>query len=75
MFSDELQDCSVRQSRAPISPFSGCANRFHVLCRLAGWYYTDGETLVDVVWTETLQELSFAGVGQIIESMRSPEGK
>jgi hypothetical protein len=28
-----------------------------VYYRLAGWYYTDGKTLVDVLWMETLQEL------------------
>ncbi len=30
---------------------------------------------MDLIWTETLQELSFAGVEQIIASMRSPEEK
>ena len=30
---------------------------------------------MDLIWTETLQELSFAGVEQIIASMGSPEGR
>ena len=28
--------------------------------RLAGWYYTHGDVLVDRVWNETLQELRAA---------------
>ncbi|KAH8721745.1 hypothetical protein BGZ61DRAFT_571845 [Ilyonectria robusta] len=46
----------------------GC---FLMNCRiapLARWYYTDGEVLTDLIWTETLQELSFADVQQIIKS-------
>ncbi|RSM05333.1 hypothetical protein CEP52_006360 [Fusarium oligoseptatum] len=33
---------------------------------LACWFYTDGEVLSEQVWNETLKELSFAGVQDII---------
>ena len=38
--------------------------------RLACWYYTDGNVLTDLIWTETLKELSFAGVEGILASMK-----
>ncbi|SPO01727.1 related to short-chain dehydrogenase/reductase family protein, putative [Cephalotrichum gorgonifer] len=37
---------------------------------LACWYYTDGEVLTDLIWSETLKELSFAGVENMITLMR-----
>lgn len=41
------------------------------MSRLASWFYTNGKELTDQIWTETLQELSFASVEQIISSMQS----
>ncbi|CAM1508641.1 Fc.00g054890.m01.CDS01 [Cosmosporella sp. VM-42] len=38
---------------------------------LARWFYTDGKVLTDLIWTETLQELSFAGAEDIIASIKS----
>ncbi|KAF4974941.1 hypothetical protein FZEAL_8204 [Fusarium zealandicum] len=35
---------------------------------LACWFYTDGEVLMEQLWDETLNELSFAGVAGIIGS-------
>lgn len=40
---------------------------------LARWYYTDGEVLTDLIWTETLDELNFASVRQIIAAMQSTD--
>lgn len=37
--------------------------------RLAGWFYTQGETLVEQVWKETIKELKFAGVEDIISTL------
>ncbi|KAI5460804.1 putative short-chain dehydrogenase/reductase family protein [Mariannaea sp. PMI_226] len=42
---------------------------------LARLYYTEGETLTDVIWKETLEELKFAGIEQIIASMGYPKVK
>ncbi|KAI9842875.1 MAG: hypothetical protein M1838_002951 [Thelocarpon superellum] len=53
----------------------GCFLMNCTIAPLACWFYTDGKALTDPIWTETLQELSFAGVEQIIASMRSPEAK
>uniref|UniRef100_A0A093W0T7 WW domain-containing oxidoreductase n=1 Tax=Talaromyces marneffei PM1 TaxID=1077442 RepID=A0A093W0T7_TALMA len=36
---------------------------------LSRWFYTDGDVLNDLIWTETLKELRFANVEQIITSM------
>jgi hypothetical protein len=33
------------------------------ICRLAGWFYTHGDVLVDQVWNETIEELRTAGFG------------
>ncbi|KAH8883131.1 putative short-chain dehydrogenase/reductase family protein [Thozetella sp. PMI_491] len=49
----------------------GCFLMNCQIAPLACWYYTDGETLMDVIWKETLQEFSFAGAEQIIASMSS----
>jgi hypothetical protein len=39
--------------------------------RLATFYYTpDGKTTMDVIWDETLKELSFANVAGIVASMK-----
>jgi hypothetical protein len=38
-------------------------------CRLAGWFYTHGDVLVEQVWNETLEELDFAGVKDIISDI------
>ncbi|KAK7409265.1 hypothetical protein QQX98_008575 [Neonectria punicea] len=38
---------------------------------LAGLFYTGGSELTDAVWNETLEELSFAGVKEIVYSPRS----
>lgn len=37
--------------------------------RLAGWYYTHGDVLVDQVWNETLQELHAAGFEDEISAL------
>lgn len=37
--------------------------------RLAGWFYTQGETLVEQVWKETIEELKFAGVEGIVSAL------
>ncbi|KAI0132836.1 putative short-chain dehydrogenase/reductase family protein [Xylariales sp. AK1849] len=50
----------------------GCFLMNCQIAPLARWYYTDGQVLADLIWTETLQELSFAGLEQIIASMQSP---
>ncbi|KAF7557123.1 hypothetical protein G7Z17_g933 [Cylindrodendrum hubeiense] len=52
----------------------GC---FLMNCRvspLSRWYYTDGKVLTDVIWAETLGELSFAGAQQIIDTMKFTGG-
>ncbi|CAG9942775.1 unnamed protein product [Clonostachys rosea f. rosea IK726] len=36
---------------------------------LAKWYYSDGKALADVIWTETLQELSSVNLNDIIASL------
>ncbi|KAF7560910.1 hypothetical protein G7046_g3240 [Stylonectria norvegica] len=37
---------------------------------LACWFYTGGQALTDQVWNETIEELAFAHVGEIITSMQ-----
>ena len=37
--------------------------------RLAKWYYSHGEALTAAIWSETLQELNFAGLDQIMAGM------
>ncbi|KAK5559272.1 hypothetical protein LTR46_002314 [Exophiala xenobiotica] len=49
----------------------GCFLMNCKIAPLARWYYTDGHTLTDVIWTETMQELGFAGVRGIIDLMRA----
>ena len=40
------------------------------MTRLATFYYTtDGKTAQDQIWNETIQELDFAHVGEIVASM------
>lgn len=53
----------------------GCFLMNCKIAPLACWFYSDGKVLTDLIWTETLQELSFAGVEQIIASARIPEEK
>ncbi|KAK9327612.1 hypothetical protein V1520DRAFT_365269 [Lipomyces starkeyi] len=53
----------------------GCFLMNCKIAPLACWFYTDGKVLMDLIWTETLQELSFAGVEQIVSSMQSQERK
>lgn len=35
--------------------------------RLSKWYSRGGDALVDAVWAETLDELAFANVGDILK--------
>ncbi|KAH8651284.1 hypothetical protein BX600DRAFT_387849 [Xylariales sp. PMI_506] len=49
----------------------GCFLMNCQIAPLAGWYYTHGKELLDVVWIETLKDLSFAGVEQILASFSS----
>ncbi|MCJ1403244.1 hypothetical protein MMC11_006467 [Xylographa trunciseda] len=51
----------------------GCFLMNCKIAPLACWFYTDGKVLTDLIWAETLRELSFAGVEQTIASMRSAE--
>ncbi|KAJ9134139.1 putative Short-chain dehydrogenase/reductase family protein [Pleurostoma richardsiae] len=37
---------------------------------LACWYYSDGKVLTDVIWKETIQDLQFAGVEDVLASLR-----
>jgi hypothetical protein len=40
-------------------------------CRLATFYYTaDGKKATEQVWEETMKELSFAHVEEIVASMK-----
>jgi hypothetical protein len=40
-------------------------------CRLATFYYTaDGKTAKEQIWEETMEELSFANVEDIVASMK-----
>ncbi|KIW21663.1 hypothetical protein PV08_02243 [Exophiala spinifera] len=48
----------------------GCFLMNSKIAPLSGWYYTEGKTVNDVIWNETLQELSFANAEQIIASMQ-----
>ncbi|KAH8800914.1 hypothetical protein F5884DRAFT_685245 [Xylogone sp. PMI_703] len=52
----------------------GCFIMNCKLAPLARLFYTDGEVLTDLIWTETLRELSFASVEQIITSKGSLQG-
>ena len=39
--------------------------------RLATFYYTpDGKTAIEQIWVETMKELSFAHVEEIVASMK-----
>ncbi|KAJ3492807.1 hypothetical protein NLG97_g5140 [Lecanicillium saksenae] len=37
---------------------------------LSRWYYSDGPALTDAIWTEILKELEFAGVEEILASLK-----
>jgi hypothetical protein len=37
--------------------------------RLAGYYYTHGKELTEVVWRETMEELKATGAVEIVESL------
>ncbi|SPJ84384.1 related to short-chain dehydrogenase/reductase family protein, putative [Fusarium torulosum] len=47
----------------------GCFLMSCEIAPLAGWFYTQGETLVEQVWKETIKELKFAGVEDIISTL------
>jgi hypothetical protein len=43
----------------------------NINCRLATFYYTaDGKAAKEQIWEETLRELSFANVEDIVTSMK-----
>lgn len=66
-----LMNCQI----APYVVDSRCLAKHFLIgrlteTRLSRWFYTDGSVLNDLVWRETLQELRFSNVEQIISSMR-----
>ncbi|KAM0563162.1 hypothetical protein ACHAPJ_000878 [Fusarium lateritium] len=47
----------------------GCFLMSCEIAPLAGWFYKHGDVLMEQIWNETLDELSFAGVEEIIAAL------
>ena len=78
MLSHEYRALAVSISNRPFLPFElGGVSGFRNMTdsgtngRLATFYYTaDGKTAKEQVWEETMKELSFAHVEEIVASMK-----
>ncbi|KIV81100.1 hypothetical protein PV11_08547 [Exophiala sideris] len=49
----------------------GCFLMNEEIVGLSKWYHTDGEALTAAIWNETMQDLKFAGVDEIVASMHT----
>jgi hypothetical protein len=64
MFCDELEDCSVSLPYVYVEMCADFSPRFHQMM-----YTPEGQKTTERLWEETLDELNFAGVKEIINSM------